>query len=49
MAPPNPKLYLRKDYHPSQVVRLYKMIEAGLFPNYAARKHQVQNTMRLIP
>ena len=47
--PPNPKLYLRKDYHPSQVVRLYKMIEAGLFPNYAARKHRVQDTMRLIP
>jgi folate-dependent phosphoribosylglycinamide formyltransferase PurN len=46
---PNPKLYLRKHYHPSQVVRLYEMIEQGLFPNYAARKHQVQDTMRLVP
>ncbi|MFQ5492255.1 MAG: formyl transferase [Phycisphaerae bacterium] len=45
---PNPKLYLRKDYHPSQVVKLYEMIEAGLFPNYAARKEQVQNTLRLV-
>jgi hypothetical protein len=45
----NPKLYLRKDYHPSQVVRLYEMIEEGLFPKYVARKHLVENVIRLIP
>jgi methionyl-tRNA formyltransferase len=45
----NARLYLRKDYHPSQVVRLYRMIEAGLFPNYVVRKHLVENAMLLIP
>ncbi|MCP4251676.1 MAG: hypothetical protein GY778_31965 [bacterium] len=44
----NPRLYLRKDYHPSQVVELYRMIEQGLFPRYVARKHRVENAMRLI-
>ncbi|HUU83820.1 MAG TPA: formyl transferase [Phycisphaerae bacterium] len=44
----NARLYLRKDYHPSQVVRLYEMIEDGLFPKYAARKHLVENAMRVI-
>jgi hypothetical protein len=42
------RLYLRRDYHPSQVVRLYEMIEDGLFPKYVARKHLVENQMRLI-
>lgn len=46
--PPDAKLYLRKDYHPSQVVKLYELIEAGLFPKYVARKEKVQNTFRLI-
>ncbi len=45
----HPRLYLRKDYHPSQVVRLYQLIDAGLFPKYADRKHRVQDTFRLIP
>ncbi|MHC4063268.1 MAG: formyl transferase [Planctomycetota bacterium] len=44
----NPRLYLRRDYHPSQVVRLCEMIEDGLFPKYVARKHRVENAMRLI-
>ncbi|MCH7813846.1 MAG: hypothetical protein IID40_07475 [Planctomycetes bacterium] len=44
----NPRLYLRKDYHPSQVVELYRLIERGLFPKYVARKHRVENAMRLI-
>ncbi|MCH7526147.1 MAG: hypothetical protein IID39_01800 [Planctomycetes bacterium] len=47
--PPDAKLYLRKDYHPSQVVKLYELIEAGLFPNYVARKKTVQDAFRLIP
>ncbi len=45
----NARLYLRKDYHPSQVVRLYELIEAGLFPNYVARKDRARNAFRLIP
>ncbi len=43
------RLYLRRDYHPSQVVRLYELIEDGLFPKYVARKQRVENAMRLIP
>jgi methionyl-tRNA formyltransferase len=46
---PNPKVYLRKHYHPRQVVKLYEMIEAGLFPRYVARKHFVESAVRLIP
>ncbi len=45
---PDPKLYFRKDYHPSQVARLYELIDAGLFPRYAAREHRVRNLMRLV-
>ncbi len=45
----NARLYLRKDYHPSQVVQLYRLIEAGLFSKYVARKHRVENAMRLVP
>lgn len=44
----SPKVYLRRDYHPSQVVRLYEMIEDGLFPEYVARRHLVENAMRLV-
>jgi len=46
---PNPRLYLRRDYHPSQVVRLYEMIADGLFPRYAARKDEVAPRVRLVP
>ena len=46
---PDGKLYLRKHYHPSQVVKLYEMIEDGLFPKYVARKHHVRDAMRLVP
>ncbi len=45
----NPKLYLRKDYHPSQVVRLYELIDAGLFPRYTERAHRVRDAFRLAP
>jgi hypothetical protein len=31
------------------VVRLYQMIEAGLFPDYVVRKHLVENAMGLVP
>lgn len=46
---PNPRVCLRKHYHPRQVVALYEMIEAGLFPRYEARKHVVEKAVRLIP
>ena len=43
------KLYLRADYHPGQVRKLYELIAEGLFPNYVSRKHHVENTFRLLP
>lgn len=43
------RLYLRKDYHPSQVVRLYELIEDGLFPKYVARASKVRDAFRLVP
>lgn len=42
------RLYLRKDYHPSQVVRLYELIDDGLFDKYVARKNRVQDAFQLI-
>lgn len=45
---PDSKLCLRRDYYPSQVVELYDRIEGGLFRDYPARKHGVENAMRLI-
>ena len=45
---PNARLYLRRHYHPSQVVRLYELIREGLFPRYAARKHVVEPRVRLV-
>lgn len=34
---PGARLYLRKDYHPRQVVELYRKIDGGLFRDYARR------------
>ncbi len=34
---PDPKLYLRKDYHPRQVVELYEKLKRGLISDYAKR------------
>jgi methionyl-tRNA formyltransferase len=45
---PNARLYLRKDYHPSQVARLYELIEDGLFPRYVERRADVEHRMMLI-
>lgn len=45
---PNPRLYLRKDYHPRQVVELYKKIEGGLIPRYVERAAQVAPRVRLV-
>lgn len=43
-----PRLYLRKDYHPRQVVALYEKIESGLIRRYAEGDHAVNRQIRLI-
>jgi len=45
---PNPQLYLRKDYHPRQVVQLARMVGEGLIPRYVARKHEASGRVRLV-
>jgi folate-dependent phosphoribosylglycinamide formyltransferase PurN len=45
----NPRLYRRRDYHPSHVVKLYDMLSDGLFPRYVERKARVENSFRLVP
>ena len=46
--PPAVRLCLRKDYHPRQVVELYRKIEAGLIPRYVERAARVADRFRLI-
>lgn len=48
-TPENPRLYLRADYKPAHVVKLYQLIEDGLFKRYAARKHELAPKVRLVP
>lgn len=45
---PNPKLYLRKDYHPRQVVELYRKLDDGLIEKYVKRAHEVAPLVRLV-
>jgi folate-dependent phosphoribosylglycinamide formyltransferase PurN len=45
---PNARLYLRKDYHPRQVVELYRKVEAGLIPRYVRRAAGVAGNVRLV-
>jgi folate-dependent phosphoribosylglycinamide formyltransferase PurN len=45
---PNPRVYLRKDYHPRQVVDLYRKLDAGLIPRYVRRAKAVADRMRLV-
>ena len=45
---PNARLYLRKDYHPRQVVDLYRKLDAGLIPRYAERSSRFPNPVRLV-
>ncbi len=45
---PGARLYLRKDYHPRQVVQLYHMIEDGLIERYVERASNVAPRIRLI-
>ena len=42
------RVYLRKDYHPRQVVGLYGKIEAGLIPDYVQRASAVAGRVRLV-
>ena len=43
-----PRVYLRKDYHPRQVVELYRKIEAGLIKRYVERVARAADRVRLI-
>lgn len=45
---PNARLYLRKDYHPRQVVELHRKIDRGLIKDYVSRAKSVRHRMRLI-
>lgn len=46
--PANGRLYLRRDYHPRQVVALYRKLDDGLIPRYVARAHDVAPRVRLV-
>jgi methionyl-tRNA formyltransferase len=45
---PNARVYLRKDYHPRQVVELYRKLDAGLIPQYVERASEVAGRVRLV-
>jgi len=45
---PDARLYLRRDYHPRQVVELYRKISAGLIRRYVERAPQVASSLRLV-
>ena len=45
---PDAKLYLRKDYHPRQVVELYRKLEEGLISRYVQRAQAATARLRLV-
>ncbi len=45
---PRRRLYLRKDYHPRQVIELYHKLEAGLIAEYVKRARQAATQVRLV-
>ena len=45
---PNARVYLRKDYHPLQVVELYKILEGGMIERYVERVRDQPVGFRLI-
>ncbi len=47
-AVPCPRLYLRKDYHPRQVVELYRKLAADLILRYVERARRVAPRVRLV-
>ncbi len=46
---PHARLYLRKDYHPRQVVELYRKLDDGLIRRYMERAAKSPPPVRLIP
>jgi folate-dependent phosphoribosylglycinamide formyltransferase PurN len=46
--PPSARLYLRKDYHPRQVVALYEKMENGLISRYVKRAVADRPIVRLV-
>jgi methionyl-tRNA formyltransferase len=46
--PPNARLYLRKNYHPRQVVELYRKLDDGLIRRYVERAARSPTPVRLI-
>lgn len=44
----NPRFYLRRDYHPRQVVELYEKLENGLIRRYVERASRVAPAVRLV-
>lgn len=42
------RLYLRRDYHPRDVVKLHHKVQAGLIADYAARAKDVAPAVKLI-
>ncbi len=47
-APGGGRLYLRRDYHPRQVVELYAKLGAGLIERYVARAAELAGAVRVI-
>lgn len=45
---PVARLYLRKDYHPRQVVELHRKLESGLMEDYVRRAPEVAPRVRLV-
>jgi len=44
----HPRLYLRKDYHPRQVVELYRKFDAGLIRRYVQSNRAESDSIRLV-
>jgi len=45
---PTARLYLRMDYHPRQVVDLYRKLDDGLIPRFVEREAQSPSRIRLV-
>jgi methionyl-tRNA formyltransferase len=46
--PAHARLYRRKDYHPRQVVELYRKLDEGLIPRYLAEQEERRARVRLV-
>ncbi len=45
---PKARVYLRKDYHPRQVVELYRKLDAGLIRRYAGHAERTADRLQLV-